>query len=390
MPPPLQPASPLVDAPVGAASPASADVAVYRHPDEFPADVEALFALGEAVSCELGSGWYRNYLKTVAKPADELFFHVLRRRGQAIAVLPIGVKRGRFGRQVEALGNYYTAFYAPVLHPEVDAAAFAVLLADVKRRHAPMASMRLQPMDPQAPGFRVLVEAARAAGLLPFEFHCFGNWYLRNHVDWPTYLAQRTSKMRSNIKRMDKKLAQDGGTVEIYSEPVDGRRAVDAFQKVYSASWKNDEPYPHFMPGLIATCAERGWMRLGVVWLRGQPIAAQLWMVSHRKADIYKVAYDETFKDYSPGTVLTARLMQHVIERDGVEEVDYLIGDDGYKKLWMSDRRTRSGVVIYNPRTVMGALGALREIVGRALKPALQRLKAMRSTPNEAGADATP
>ncbi|MFL6661783.1 MAG: hypothetical protein ACJ8G7_06360, partial [Rhizobacter sp.] len=142
--------SPLAE-PVGEGVPAmSLEVAVLRHPDQFTPDIEALFELGDAVSCELGSAWYRNYLKTVAKPTDEVCFHVLRRRGKAIAVLPVAVKRGRFSRQVEALGNYYTALYAPVLHPDVDAAALVPLLAAVKRAHAPMATMRLQPMDPQA------------------------------------------------------------------------------------------------------------------------------------------------------------------------------------------------------------------------------------------------
>jgi CelD/BcsL family acetyltransferase involved in cellulose biosynthesis len=84
------------------------------------------------------------------------------------------------------------------------------------------------------------------------------------------------------------------------------------------------------------------------VWLRDQPIAAQFWMVTGQRAEIYKVAYDEAFKAYSPGTVLTARMLEQVIERDRVTEVDYLIGDDPYKKNWMSDRRERWGIVAYN------------------------------------------
>ena len=112
------------------------------------------------------------------------------------------------------------------------------------------------------------------------------------------------------------------------------------------------------MATLITQASKSGWLRLGIAWLDRKPIAAQVWIVANGKADIYKVAYDEAFKDYSPGTVLTARLLQHVIERDGVHEVDYLIGDDPYKKTWMSDRRERWGVVAYNPATLAGALGA--------------------------------
>ena len=127
---------------------------------------------------------------------------------------------------------------------------------------------------------------------------------------------------------------------------------------------------------MIATAATEGWLRLGIVWLNGEAIAAQLWMVCNGKADIYKVAYDESFKAYSPGTVLTAHLLQHVLEKDQVVEVDYLIGDDAYKKTWMSHRRERWGIIAYHTRSFAGLLGAGREALGRGVKPILSRLRA--------------
>ncbi|OGA95641.1 MAG: hypothetical protein A3E79_13955 [Burkholderiales bacterium RIFCSPHIGHO2_12_FULL_61_11] len=54
--------------------------------------------------------------------------------------------------------------------------------------------------------------------------------------------------------------------------------------------------------------------------------------MANGKASIYKVSYDEHFKAYTPGTLFTAMLMEHVIEKDKVTEVDCLIGDDPYKK----------------------------------------------------------
>ena len=70
----------------------------------------------------------------------------------------------------------------------------------------------------------------------------------------------------------------------------------------------------------------------------------------------------------SPGTVLSAFMLQHVIDTDRVSTVDFLSGDDHYKKNWMSHREERKGVAAYNPRTLRGR--ALQ--IGRALK---QRFK---------------
>ncbi|MBK9029615.1 MAG: GNAT family N-acetyltransferase [Propionivibrio sp.] len=39
-----------------------------------------------------------------------------------------------------------------------------------------------------------------------------------------------------------------------------------------------------------------------------------------KKRNIYKSAYHEAFASFSPGTVLTSHLMQHVIDRDHVRK----------------------------------------------------------------------
>jgi CelD/BcsL family acetyltransferase involved in cellulose biosynthesis len=65
--------------------------------------------------------------------------------------------------------------------------------------------------------------------------------------------------------------------------------------------------------------------------------------------------------------------MQHVIDIDGVTQVDYLTGDDAYKQDWMSHRRERWGMVAFNPRTLKGAVGILRHMAGRSLRRTASR-----------------
>jgi CelD/BcsL family acetyltransferase involved in cellulose biosynthesis len=118
----------------------------------------------------------------------------------------------------------------------------------------------------------------------------------------------------------------------------------------------------------VRTAAAQGWLRLGVLALDGQAIAAQLWLVHDGKASIYKLAYVEGFERYSAGSVLTHALMQHVIDVDQVQEVDYLTGDDGYKQDWMSHRRERRGIVAFDLRTLRGLALAARHVVGKWIK----------------------
>jgi hypothetical protein len=231
-------------------------------------------------------------------------------------------------------------------------------------------------MDPAADTYHTLLGAMRMKGWLPFEYFAFANWFQPVTGDWTAYLAARSGTLRSTIKRMTKKFTGDGGRLEIVTDPKDVIAAIAAYHEVYAASWKRPEQFPDFMPGLLQICADKGFLRLGLAWLNGRPIAAQMWIVSHGRAEIYKVAYHEDFKAYAPGTLVTALLMQHVLEVDKVAEVDYLIGDDLYKKTWMSHRRERWGIVAYNPKSVHGVAEIAYESIGRAVKAARHRFRA--------------
>jgi hypothetical protein len=230
-------------------------------------------------------------------------------------------------------------------------------------------------MDPESPVFNGLVNELRAIGWIPFRFFCFGNWFLTIDFNWEGYLKKRSANLRSSIKRRNKDFAAQGGTLEVVTNTDELEQAILDFQEVYIASWKIPEPYPDFVPSLIRKLSAIGMLRLGIARLQGRPIAAQLWIVGQDKASIYKVAYHKAFAALSPGTVLTSHLLKHVIEQDKVKEVDFLIGDDEYKKIWMSDRRERWGIVAYNQRTAIGCLLLVKEIAGRVTKLAGKKLK---------------
>jgi hypothetical protein len=350
-------------------------VSVYRHPDQFPPEVQQFFANAPASNVECSVPWYRNMVNAVFKDNDAVCFYVVSDQHRPVAALPIVVKRTTFGgHTIEALANYYTSLYAPTLAAQSDVQWLTYLMRAVKTEYAPVISLRFAPMDPDGVGFRTLLASLQANGLFSFEFFSFGNWYQPVTDDWSTYLKKREGTVRSTIKRMGKKFVAENGELELFCVGADLDRGIAAYQHVYALSWKQAEPYPDFVPGLIRACAAQGWLRLGVAWLNDKPIAAQIWIIFNGKASIYKLAYDESFKSYAPGTLLTAMLMERAIEVDKVQEIDYLIGDDPYKKAWMSHRRERWGIVSYNPRTLRGFLGLSKEVLGRTIKTVFVRI----------------
>ncbi|TAM43284.1 MAG: GNAT family N-acetyltransferase [Burkholderiaceae bacterium] len=351
-------------------------VEVFQHTDQLAPDVLALFEEAEADNLRLGAPWYQNLIDTVYPAHGGVHIYVLRRGGKAIAALPVLATKGKLGWAIESLGNYYTSLYAPATAPEAKYQDVALLISAASQAHAPTIAFRFSPMDPESRSYRRLWDALEANGLAAFGFFCFGNWYLPVVSDGAGYLRGREGQLRSTIKRHGKKFQAAGGRLEIITGDGDLERGLAAYEHVYASSWKHAEPYPAFIPGLAHIGAGSGALRLGIAWLNDKAVAAQLWIVTNGTANVYKLAYDESYKAYAPGTLLTAFLMETVIDKDRPTEIDYLIGDDAYKKTWMSDRRERWGIIAYNPRTFGGMLSLCKEVVGRLLKPLRVRLRA--------------
>ena len=338
---------------------------------ELPTPARALLETAGQANPELGRMWFDNLQQTVYPDDAGIRYYAACRSGdECVAVLP--VRRSRRGnvRVIESLSNFYTSLYAPALTDAATAADFAALLrraiSDLGNPH----EIRLAPMDPDSRAFQLLESALAVACWVSYRYFCAGNWYLMVDCPWSEYLLVRPGEVQNTIKRNARRFAAAGGTIEIVCDAEGIDAATKAYGEVYAASWKRPEPYPDFIPGLIRDLAMSGSLRLGIARVGGEPVAAQIWEVRSLRAAIIKLAHDKDRPENSPGTLLTAKLMEHVIDVDRVVEVDYLIGDDPYKQNWMTRRRERWGIVAYNAKTLAGFLLLVREVTWRTLKAA--------------------
>lgn len=345
-------------------------VEVVAEPDSLGPGLIELFEATEQQSPLYGLDWFRLFAATVMRGSGGVRFVKLARAGQPLAAMAINVdpRRQHLGVSVGALSNYYSTEFKPALARSVTGVDLTPMMRVLRRESDAHPVLRFAPMDPQSREYAALQVGLQTAGYAVFQYFCHGNWYLPVQEPWAAYLAQRPGELRTTLARKRKRLLADGGSIEIASAGADVECCIAAYQQVYARSWKHPEPVPDFMPELIRLCARRGWMRMGIAWLGQLPIAAQLWVVAHGRAAIYKLAYDEDYKQHAAGTVLTGQLMQHVLDVDQVNEVDYLTGDDAYKQQWMTHRRERWGLVAYDLHTVRGCAGALRQWASEKLR----------------------
>lgn len=355
-----------------------ATVAVHAGHAQLPQAALQLLDEQAGANVELGADWFAHLERSVFAVEGGVRYLVQSHGSAIVAVLPLVHQRRAGGVRAAGLSSIYTSLYRPSLAPWLGPTDLLPLLRALRRELAPLASLTLAPIDLKAPAVRTLAAALAMDGFAVFPYFCFINWTLKSPRSWIEYLAARPGALRNTIVRSTKRLRGLGGRTEIVTGTPDAERALAAFQHVYARSWKVPEPFPAFIPGLVRLCAAKGWLRLGIAWLGEQPIGSQLWIVAHGRAAIFKLAYDEAHKKLGAGTALTAKMMAHVIEQDRVAEVDFLIGDDAYKRDWMDERRERWGLVAYNLRSPGGLAGWLRESAGRALRHWFEQLGAAR------------
>lgn len=302
-------------------------------------------------------------------PDFEQMLPLLTTTGRQVGCLPLMRPHGRW--MLRSVGNYYSPVFGPIWQT---LAGEQVDWADAARsiKQLPFAAvLQMQPLEADGQFLSEMQRALRSAGYAVDRFFCFGNWYhLTQGQTFETYWAQRPSRLRHTVERARRRLDQTHAwRTEVLTHVSPAlERAVDAFQSVYARSWKQPEPCPGFMPGLIRMAADTGALRLGQLWLDDEVVASQVWLVHGGKASIYKLAYVPGHEKLSLGSVLTAALMQHVIDSDQVAEVDYLMGDDAYKQDWMTHRRERVGLIAFDRRRWRGLLAWARHQAGRHVR----------------------
>jgi CelD/BcsL family acetyltransferase involved in cellulose biosynthesis len=353
---------------------------LYSGLDVLPESYSDVFQAGARLSFFLSRDWFQNFAEHIVSDPRELrIYGVETADGCPVATLPMIRTRPSNGMlspaSLESLANYYTCYFEPMLRNQDDthevAKALAMQLWADRRRWQ---VLKLQPLSRDSAIYTALVNAFRDMGMVVQTYFCFGNWYLdvagRSYKE---YVQSLSSVLRTNIPYNLRRLERNSGEIVIVTDETGLDKALDDYETVYNASWKIREATPQFIRGLARSAARNGWLRLGLVYVGGEPAAAQLWIVHEGVASIYKIAYDERFAKLSVGTALTAKLMQQAIDVDKVRIVDYLSGEDEYKKNWMSHRREFWGIAAFNPRTVRGLVQIARQVGGSAAKRTFEK-----------------
>jgi hypothetical protein len=308
----------------------------YTDWNQLPESANARFEQGEKDSLFFSRPWFENLTAALADDESMLLACVVA-ENRVMAIMPLIISTGTTWY---ALKHRYTTHYSLLLADDDQDRVLACLAEGLGR--LPIKALLLEPVasdDGRLDGLRRALESAGFSCEHAFRFY---NWIYRVQGEsYAAYMAARPARLRNTIARKQRKLEREHGyDIRLFTGNEVPFKMSD-YYTVYSASWKANEQYVRFLDGIVADLSKPGWSRLAILYVKGQPVAAQLWFVVHGTASIFRLAYDEAWKPYSPGSILTSFLMAYVIDTDKVELIDFLTGNDAYKQDWMSERQER-------------------------------------------------
>ncbi|HEX3573544.1 MAG TPA: GNAT family N-acetyltransferase [Rhodopila sp.] len=348
-----------------------ADLTIETFPTADALPPDALALLDNTTSIFSMLSWWKVVQAHAMPPGAMAVFVAIRSHGRIVAVVPMLRQRGR----LSSLTTPYTCLYSPVIATGLDRPERIAAMTAFARFGRSAATLRLDALPAEWDGLSDLEAGCRRAGLVPLRFDHFGNWYEDvAGLDWDGYLVRRPGALRETIRRRLRRAGNlDGARFDLFTGPEQLDRAAKAFEFVYGRSWKDAEPFPAFNLALMRAMADLGLLRLGVWSIGMAPVAAQFWVVKAGHAIVLKLAHDEAFKAHSPGTVLTAMMLRHLLDQEHVARIDFGRGDDAYKQGWAAQRQQRIGLLLVNPWRPAGAVALLQHGGGR-MRTAFQTL----------------
>lgn len=317
-------------------------------------------------------GWFEAWLRAFGGGTPQIA--AVRREGGLTGLAPILSRAG----VLRAPTNWHTPEFGFLAD---DAASRDELARLLFRRRPRRVSLGF--LDPDHSG---LVECRRAAGATRYRVlvrTLQRSPFVPIRGSFETYFEGLGKSHRTKVRRHRRQLEAIGAvkfSVEDGSDRLD-ELLREGFQ-VEASGWKGTrgtaiQSRPEtlrFYTDIARWAAQRGWLRLAFLRLGADAIAFELMLEADRILYDMKPGYDERYRRYSPGHLLTWGIIEHAFD-SGARSYEFLGGADSGKLAWATEVRERMLFQAFAP-SVPGALDWAAFAVGRpAVKRVLARVR---------------
>ncbi len=319
----------------------------------------ALLENSAANSVFLTWEWLRTWWKYLAE-RRELRVIALRHGGELIGVAPLGIRRASLRRlfpfrSIDFLGSGTVGsdYLDLIVRQGWEAEALDAFSQSLGQSRM-LELSRLQSRA-QAIQFAGILEARGWKAEIAQSDTCpFVD--LRGH-SWASYLASLGGEHRYNVRR---KMNALNSHFEVSFEQIEDvekcgpalRLLIELHQKRWQEHGQSDafhtEGHVNFHNEFAIRALRRGWLRLFLLRLDGRPASAVYALRYGPTFYFYQSGFDPQYSRHSVGVVAMALSIKHAIE-EGVDEYDFLHGDESYKFHWARESRFLARIRLFPP-----------------------------------------
>jgi CelD/BcsL family acetyltransferase involved in cellulose biosynthesis len=286
-------------------------------------------------------GWLMPWLRHAAPEGAEVRAVVVREGNELVGIAPFVMERGPLGRvDLRLFGVPFSERREPLAARgrEEDVAAEVARVLGSSEPPATILALEGIDIDSRWPDWlarhypgRVRPAIARRAVLHTPTLSLDGMSY----DDW---MQSKSGNFRSQMRRMRRQLADDGGVVRMTGPDSDLDKDVDAFMRLHLGRWEERggsglaEVRMHDM---LVDAARRllpeERFRLWLVELEGKPIGAGLFLAAGGELSYFNGGFDEDYARYKPTLQTILSAVEDAFGR-GEKRLDFGGGPQSYKQ----------------------------------------------------------
>jgi CelD/BcsL family acetyltransferase involved in cellulose biosynthesis len=176
-----------------------------------------------------------------------------------------------------------------------------------------------------------------------------------SHGDWETYLATLKRTDRKETRRRERRVLDTGAAYRLVDDEAEAAGGMQTLMHLHDLRWSDrggsslgDPGSREILARFATAAAARGWLRLWLLEMDGDRVAAELaWRIGGRQLH-YQGGFDPERAQLGVGLVLFAHALEDAVG-DGVVEADLGEGESDYKRRY-SHRAQAASLLVAVPR----------------------------------------
>jgi len=187
-----------------------------------------------------------------------------------------------------------------------------------------------------SPSLEILQKEAERRSWTHQQIHLQPSPFIKLPGDYESYLAGIDKKQRHEIRRKMRNVETSLADSDLYF--TEDTEKLESDVDEFIAMMEQDPNKRDFLTDRMRqhlhitarTAFNQGWLQLAFFTLDGKKASANMSFKFNQRLWLYNSAWDWDFREYSPGWVLLAQLIKWAVE-NGIEELDFMRGDEPYK-----------------------------------------------------------